>query len=192
MNEKWTRVSPGFGLGLTVAVVVAVGVAIVVGARLLASESSDRSPASGTGARENPAPQVTMQAFDGGQIVVPDDYEGTPLILNFWASWCPFCIAEVPDFEKVQQDVKGQVAFLGVNLRDNREAAEDLAHETHVTYPLAEDPQGVVYEAFGGTGMPTSVFIDGEGSVADTVTGQIFEDQLREMINRNFGVDASG
>ncbi|MGH2789239.1 MAG: TlpA family protein disulfide reductase [Actinomycetota bacterium] len=190
MTENLRRGKSAPGRALTVAVLLVVGLAVIVGAQLLFRDSDQDPLEGGDAALGNPAPRVTMEAFDGGQIVVPDDYEGTPLVLNFWASWCPFCIAEMPDFEKVHQDVEGTVAFLGVNLNDNRNAAEDLAHETHVTYPLAEDPRGVVYEAFGGTGMPTTVFIDADGNVADTISGQIFEGQLREMIARYFGVDA--
>jgi peroxiredoxin len=95
----------------------------------------------------------------------------------------------MPDFEKVHQDVKEQVAFIGIDQRDDRSAAEDLAHQTGVTYRLAEDPDGRVFDAFGGVGMPTTVFIDADGRVVDVVTGQLNEALLRDFINRSFGDD---
>ena len=134
------------------------------------------------------SPDVQLVDFDGDQFAL-SDYHGTPVVLNFWASWCPNCVAEMPDFEKVHQDVKEQVAFIGIDQRDDRSAAEDLAHQTGVTYRLAEDPDGRVFDAFGGVGMPTTVFIDADGRVVDVVTGQLNEALLRDLINRSFGDD---
>jgi cytochrome c biogenesis protein CcmG/thiol:disulfide interchange protein DsbE len=137
------------------------------------------------------SPAVSLVDFEGKPLSLAD-YNGTPVVLNFWASWCPNCVAEMPDFEKVHQELKGEVAFIGVDQRDDRRAAEDLAHETGVTYRLAEDPDGRVFDAFGGVGMPTTAFIDGDGNVVDVVTGQLNEELLREYIDRSFGVDING
>lgn len=132
------------------------------------------------------APQVEMAGFEDDGTVTLAQFEGKPLVMNFWASWCPPCIAEMPDFEKVFQDVKDDVQFLGVNQSDNHSAAADLVARTGVTYPLASDPNGEVFAAFGGAGMPTTVFIDADGRVVDVVTGQLTEDQLREKIAASF------
>ena len=79
-----------------------------------------------------------------------------------------------------------QVAFIGVNLQDDAGAADSLAVETGVTYQLARDPQGVVYSAFGGIGMPTTVFIDAEGVVRDVVTGQLSREDLEGKLDQHF------
>ncbi len=113
-----------------------------------------------------PAPAVAMVDFDGVDMTLAE-YAGTPVVLNFWATWCPFCIAEMPDFQTVSQDTLGDVAFLGVNIQDDPAAAEAMATETGVTYRLTRDPQGVVYAAFGGIGMPTTVFVDADGMIRD-------------------------
>jgi thiol-disulfide isomerase/thioredoxin len=111
------------------------------------------------------------------------EYRGTPLVVNLWASCCPFCIAEMPDFEKVHQALGAKVAFLGINQRDCRAAADVLAHATHVSYLLASDPQGVVFDAFGATGMPTTAFIAVDGRVLEVVSGQLSRGQLRALIH---------
>lgn len=134
------------------------------------------------------APLVEMVDFDDVPLSL-SEYVGTPVILNFWASWCPFCIAEMPDFERVHKDAGESVAFLGVNLQDDPSSATRLAGETGVTYRLARDPQGVVYQAFGGIAMPTTVFIDAEGLVREVVTGQMSQSQLRTKIAEHFSVD---
>jgi thiol-disulfide isomerase/thioredoxin len=135
------------------------------------------------------APSVEMVGF-GGESIALADYAGTPVVLNFWASWCPFCVAEMPDFEDVSNAHADQVVFVGVNLQDDAGAADSLAIETGVTYQLARDPQGVVYSAFGGIGMPTTVFIDADGVVRDVVTGQLSSEDLEAKIDQHFDSNA--
>ncbi len=89
----------------------------------------------------------------------------------------------MPAFEKVHKDIDGEVAFIGIDQRDQRSAADDLARRTGVTYRLADDPGGRVFDAFGGAGMPTTVFIDAQGNISDVVTGQLSENQLRVYIS---------
>jgi thiol-disulfide isomerase/thioredoxin len=134
------------------------------------------------------SPEVHLVDFDGEPLALAD-YRGTPVVLNFWASWCPSCVAEMPVFEKVYQGLKVEVAFIGIDQRDDRSTAEELARRTGVNYRLAEDPDGRVFDAFGGVGMPTTAFIDANGEVVDVVTGQLTEELLRHHIARSFGVN---
>jgi cytochrome c biogenesis protein CcmG, thiol:disulfide interchange protein DsbE len=147
-------------------------------------------PASDEGAKGSlgrALPNLVLRDFDGGELTF-GDYAGRPLVVNFWASWCPPCAAEMPDFERVHESVGERVAFLGVNMRDDRNLAEDLAESTGVTYRLAEDPQGRLFQTFETAGMPTTVFIDADGTVVDVVAGQLTEAELRERIGSEFGV----
>ncbi len=166
-------------------VVVAVLAAIVLGSGS-GDDSIERVERASIG---GPAPDIEMLDFDGEPLVL-SEYRGTPVVLNFWATWCPFCIAEMPDFETVSQSLLDEVVFLGVNLQDDRGQAVALAEDTGVTYRLADDPTGAVYGAFGGTSMPTTVFIDADGTVRELVGGQMSESQLRDAIQRSFGVPA--
>ncbi len=169
-------------------IVAVVGLMVIL--TLTRPTPEDAAFADGRASAGEPAPNVEMVDFDGEQVTFAE-YLGTPIVLNFWASWCPFCIAEMPGFERVNQDAAGRVAFIGVNLQDDPGLATQLAGETGVTYRLARDPQGVVYAAFGGIGMPTTVFIDAEGLVSEVITGQMSEDQLRSKIEEHFSVGTS-
>ncbi|RLA50472.1 MAG: hypothetical protein DRQ98_12790 [Gammaproteobacteria bacterium] len=166
----------------------AVGVVVLVGLISLIpdpADSPDAATAVGTAAVGAPAPAVNMVAFNGDPVTLAQ-FEGTPIVLNFWATWCPFCVAEMPDFETVNQAADGQVQFIGVNLQDDAGAADDLIGDTGVTYLLTRDPQGVVYTAFGGVAMPTTVFIGADGVVDEIVTGALTEGQLSNKIVQNF------
>jgi thiol-disulfide isomerase/thioredoxin len=136
----------------------------------------------------NPAPEVELVDFNGETLRL-SDFRGTPVVLNFWASWCPPCIAEMPDFERVNQTVGDRVMFIGVNFQDDPDQAARLAVETGVTYLLVRDPQGLIFQQFDGLGMPTTVFIDASGSVREVVTGQMSESQLRAKIAEYFSTD---
>lgn len=132
-----------------------------------------------------PAPAISMTDFEGTTFDL-SDYRGKPLVVNFWASWCPSCVAEMPEFEQVHKATDGKVGFLGINQSDSIDAAKDLARKTGVTYRLAIDPQGQIFQAFGGAGMPTTVFIDADGNVIEVVVGQLSKDALVGYIERSF------
>jgi thiol-disulfide isomerase/thioredoxin len=169
----------------------ALGAAVIVGAAALSGGPRGDARVEGTAVLGEPAPKVTLTDFEGETFSL-QGYDGRPLVMNFWASWCPFCVAEMPDFEKVHRSLLEEVAFLGIDQCEScqggsRAAAERLARETGVTYRLAEDPNGSVFVAFGGSSMPTTIFIDADGQVVEHVGGMLSEDQLRDYIARLFG-----
>lgn len=166
-----------WGTGL---VVMLIAIALVTFAALKAGVSGPEQARSGS-----PAPDFQMTDFDGETFAL-SDHEGTPLVVNFWASWCPSCAAEMPEFEEVYRSFGGSVDFLGINHSDSRRAAEKLADETGVTYRLAEDPRGEIFAAFGGNGMPTTAFIDASGDIVDVVVGQLTGEILTEFIRESF------
>ena len=168
--------------------IAVIGIVALVGLVSLVpdpADSPDAATAVGSAAVGSPAPAVDMVAFNGDPVAL-SQFEGTPVVLNFWATWCPFCVAEMPDFEKVNQAAGGQVQFIGVNLQDDAGAADDLVGETGVTYLLTRDPRGVVYSAFGGVAMPTTVFIGADGIVDEIVTGALTEGQLSNKVVQHF------
>jgi thiol-disulfide isomerase/thioredoxin len=111
-----------------------------------------------------------------------------PLVINFFASWCPNCVAEMPEFELVHQRLGGRVVFLGVSQSDSRGASIELARETGITYETAIDEQGSFFGALGAQGMPTTVFVGPGGQIADIWVGGLNADTLERLIGEHFGV----
>ncbi len=130
-----------------------------------------------------PAPQIEFEMFDGATRSLSDFHGDQPLIVNFWASWCPPCVAEMPDIERVHQQLEGEVNFLGINTQDGEEEARRLVGETGVTYPLAWDRQGEIFAAFGVFGMPSTFFISSDGRVAGRNTGLLTQEALEKKID---------
>lgn len=88
---------------------------------------------------------------------------GYPVVVNFWASWCGPCRLEMPVLQKVSADRGRSVAFLGVNVQDNRAAAGRFSDEFPVTYPSYEDPRGKIFNSFGLAGAPSTAFYTPKG-----------------------------
>jgi thiol-disulfide isomerase/thioredoxin len=128
------------------------------------------------------APDISLEYFDGSSEQL-SDLRGSPVVLNFWASWCPACVSEMPDFGEVHRRLGDDVEFIGVNLQEvDIAAARGLVDETKVDYRLAHDRDGAIYNRFGGIAMPTTVFISAGGSVELVHAGTIFADELTEII----------
>lgn len=89
---------------------------------------------------------------------------GYPVVVNVWASWCGPCRLEMPTLQKVSAARGKKVAFLGVNLKDNVDAAKRFIKEFPVTYPSYEDPNGRIFNYYGLAGAPSTVFYRPDGS----------------------------
>jgi cytochrome c biogenesis protein CcmG/thiol:disulfide interchange protein DsbE len=139
-----------------------------------------RPAAGSTTAGRIPAPQVGFQApaFTltnlAGQIVNLSDYQGQVVLLNFWASWCPPCRAEMPAFEQVYQSYQGRgLVVLAVNA-SNQDTPEDrsafLGSFTH-SFTILPDESGAVNQLYAITSLPTTFFIGRDGTIRDVVIG---------------------
>ena len=86
-----------------------------------------------------------------------------PAVVNIWAAWCGPCRAEMPVMQRVSLDFGKQVAFIGVDLKDNRQAATTFLRKIPVTYPSYDDRSGQVYNAEHLVGVPSTLFFDRAG-----------------------------
>ncbi len=170
-------------IGLSVATAAVVAVFALSG-------NSGETPAPTAGATsEEPGgpivPNMEFAFFDGSTGTLAD-YRGKPLVINFWASWCPPCVAEMSAaFLPVQERRGDEVAFVGFNIQDDRGRALALAEETGVLFDLAEDRRGDLYTELGGLGMPFTVFVSPEGEVLHKHNGPLTEGQLDDLIEEH-------
>lgn len=174
---------PAWFLGFLIAIVV-----FAIGLVVFNALGFGDDPTFGDGDAASDTEGLGLTYFDGSEGSL-EDFRGTPVVLNFWASWCPACVAEMPDFEEVHSAFGESVVFVGVNLREpDHGAAQQLVAETGVTYALALDPDGLLYANFDGIAMPTSVFIDEDGNIIDTHSGALFASDLEAKIREVFGL----
>jgi thiol-disulfide isomerase/thioredoxin len=94
------------------------------------------------------------------------------VLLNFWASWCAPCRAEMPAMERLYREFKGKgFEIVAVNVKDKRPAALAMAKDLNISYPIMMDPQGEAGLLYGAWGMPTTYLIDRRGAVLARLFG---------------------
>ncbi|HYT38055.1 MAG TPA: TlpA disulfide reductase family protein [Acidimicrobiia bacterium] len=123
----------------------------------------------------------------GRPVVSLEALRGRPVVLNFFGSWCPPCVRELPALEAMSQRYRGRIAFVGVTFNDGREEARGLLDRAGVTYPAAFDAKSDLAYDYGIRGMPTTVFISPDGNLIEGKKGEFSEVQLRTTIDRLFG-----
>lgn len=110
-------------------------------------------------------------------------YKGKPLIVNFWARWCPPCRAEIPEFVKFRSANKGQIEILGIGIEDKAEPVKEFAKAYNINYPIfAAKEQGIpLMKALGNTrgGLPYTLFIDRNGQIVGKKLGLVSESDLK-------------
>lgn len=131
-----------------------------------------------------PAPTSDYTTFDGEEASVAD-YAGTPMVVNFFASWCVPCVREMPAFEQVHQDLGDQVAFVGVNVQDSETEGQAIVDDTGITYDVGRDPDGSLLASFGGVAMPTTVLVDADGTIVRVLSGATSAEELRAAIDED-------
>lgn len=132
----------------------------------------------------DPAPEVSFALLEGGSMAL-SDLRGTPVVVNFWAAWCPPCVSEMPDFETVHQELGDAVAFVGIDVRDSVAAAEEMVERTGVTYTIGRDPSGEIFQDFDAVNMPSTFLLAPDGTVVASRAGAIDADELRSLIDEH-------
>lgn len=119
-----------------------------------------------------------------GEKISLSDFAGKIVILNFWATWCPPCKAEIPDFIDVYNEYKDQgITFLGVSLDDDLNALKQFVFDYNISYPILIDNQVAnVSGNWGISAIPTTYFIDTDGEIIDKWIGQIPKQELVSVI----------
>jgi len=146
--------------------------------------SLDLTPADGAGG--DPL-AVDVEWPADGSVAPLADRLGGPTVVNLFASWCAPCVAEMPAFESVFQDVGDTVAFVGVAVSDRTADARRIVEETGITYPWARDERGDVANAARISNMPATMFVDADGEVVSVHSGALDADELRDLIDEHLG-----
>lgn len=127
-----------------------------------------------------PVPRQGFQAPDfglansQGEIVRLSELRGQPVIVNLWASWCTPCKAEMPAIQSVYEQYADQgLVILGVNAsnQDNLQSAAQFVEDNGLTFPILWDTEGVVSRQYQLSALPTTFFIDGNGTIQEVVIG---------------------
>ena len=132
-----------------------------------------------------PAPEITLVNLDGQEVRLGDTL-GSPVMVNFWASWCPPCRAEMPAFQKIFDEYGSQgFVILAVNSQESRSEALDFVQSNKITFPVLLDETGLATDHYRVVSLPATFFIGRDGYIRDVVYGgPISEAYLRVQVEK--------
>ena len=171
-------------LSIVILTVLVLGSAWIWLSRITETQASVERPA--IPVPGHPAPDFTLQTLDG-QTLQLSDLQGQAVVLNFWASWCPPCRAEMPELEQAYQENMDQgLVVLGVNQGEQQAVANDFIQRFGLTFPVVLDQELVASRNYRVNSLPTTFFIDRNGIIRDQVTGQVNTALLNEKLRSIF------
>lgn len=132
------------------------------------------------------APDFTLTAADGGTVRLRE-LRGQVVLLNFWATWCPPCKAEMPDLDALHREYAASKGFVvvGVNMEEEAAVVTAFAELRGISFPLLLDADSQVSNRlFAVRSLPTSMIIDREGYIRDAWTGQISKAAMLARLQR--------
>jgi cytochrome c biogenesis protein CcmG, thiol:disulfide interchange protein DsbE len=131
----------------------------------------------------SPAPSFELPLVDGTGVLTDKDLRGSPVVINFWASWCIPCREEAPLLEKTWRAYRDQgVVFLGVNIKDAESDARRFVEEFDITYPVVRDLDQRLTRDFGVKGLPETFFVDHRWTFIGAISGAETGDQQGTVI----------
>jgi len=164
-------------------VTIALGVWLLVDQRQqIVAQSHPAVDAAAT----SPAPDFELTASDGKTVRL-SDLRGKVVLLNFWATWCPPCKAEMPDLNALQAKYGTDRDFVVLGVNDEESAADVVAFAQRegIAFPLLLDPEGrVIEKLFDVRYLPTSMIIDRDGNIRDTWRGQIAREAMLARLQK--------
>jgi peroxiredoxin len=138
-------------------------------------------------AEDRPAPGFTMPTLSGGRVSLAGS-TGHPVVLSFWASWCPPCRQEAPYLKEAWSRYRSKgVRFLGVDHRDGRSDAMAFRSRLGLAFPSVYDPDGTLASRYALYGLPTTVVIGSDGRIAYRITGRVDATNLSRALTRLTG-----
>jgi len=146
----------------------------LIASLLIASAGCSKSPDNSlTRLKTNPiAPEFVLQDMNGKQHAL-SDYRGKTVVINFWASWCPPCIAEMPSLQRAAEQLKRHnIPVLGIGAGETHATVKRFLRSTPVSFPLLLDSKSVVMQAWSIPSLPTTIVINQKGEMMLLAVGE--------------------
>jgi peroxiredoxin len=151
---------------------------------LILTEQPDSPAAAGPQGTHTEAPTFALRTLSGETFRL-EAHRGEVVVLNFWATWCPPCRREIPDFVSLQKDLGDQgLQFVGVALERSAgpEEVRAFADKMGINYPIGLG-DGSIAKKYGGVrGLPMTFVIGPDGKIRKHVPGMTTEDRLRPVL----------
>jgi cytochrome c biogenesis protein CcmG, thiol:disulfide interchange protein DsbE len=140
------------------------------------------------------APDVELPTLDGGRFRLADDVGRRVIILNFFATWCGPCRAEMPELERYQREAGDTVRLIGVDAQEHADLVRGFIQQVKTTFPIVVDADGAVLRRYGVEAFPTTVVIGANGRIILYEVGMVAnaDVSLRPIVERERAAIAAG
>lgn len=145
-----------------------------------------------TGCSDTPAPgprvaaPFMLERLNGEPLSFPADTHGKPVIITFWADWCPACKGELQALEPLFINYRGEgLTILAVNIRQDRATAAAFTDPLKISYDVLLDTTGKVADAYGVIGLPTTVITDRQGRLQTRIVGEATPEIIQQVLERH-------
>ena len=133
---------------------------------------------------------ISLKALNGEKITVPNDYKGKALLVNFWATWCPHCVEEIPSMNRALEALDAErFAMISISYKDSKATLEEFVKKVDVDFPILMDLDGQVSKDWKVFAYPSSFLIDANGKIQYSINaGAIWDapemlEKLREVMS---------
>lgn len=128
------------------------------------------------------APDFQLKTVTGKSVQL-SDFKGKKVMLNFWATWCPPCKAEMPEMEQFYKQANKDVVILGVNI-DPQNDVKGFVHNYGITFPILLDSENKVNGIYQILSIPTTYFINRNGVIQNKYTGSMQINMMKQFISQ--------
>jgi peroxiredoxin len=151
------------------------------GSAPVAAPPKDAPPEDSPAKDELLAPDFSYRDSEGNDISL-SDLRGQVVLLNFWATWCPPCVYEMPFLEDAHQQTQGNAVILAINVGERAATVSAFVEEHGLTLPIILDQNGAIAQQYRANQFPTSVIIDADGIIREYKIGPFTS--VEEILDR--------
>ena len=163
-------------------IVIVMVLVVVISAMIffLSKQASTNTPIEQTDTKISET--ITFNKLGGGTIKLSDYVNEKPVILNFWASWCPYCQKNMPILNQLYEKYKHEIEVIGVNMEETEQTAQNFIKNYSINFPIVLDSNGKITDEFGVLYTNTHVLIGLDGSVVKVIPGDIQESDFQSLL----------
>lgn len=171
---------------IIVILVVLIGGFLLIGKGGGATITENTSDNSGESISESfdKIPSFALSDY-GGNEITSADFPEKLLVVNAWAVWCPFCVAELPDFAELQEAFPEEIVVIAIDRAESLERAKSFTDELEVTDKMIFllDPRDSFYRSIGGFSMPETLFVDADGNIRLHKRGPMDLEEMKRIVS---------
>lgn len=113
----------------------------------------------------NAAPDFTLKKINGEEVTLSSALKRKKVVLDFWATWCRYCVTTAPQLERFYQKNKKKIAVFGINVQESKQKVKAFTEKMGLSYPMLLDADGEVANSYNVRGIPTIIAIDRNGTI---------------------------